>query len=88
MDTSPYRLTDRDVHYLDSINRSVGAVEVGRAGDVVTPGYVDHLRSVLPRMREASDEIDGNRGPSLVGEVFADNCDWLDTFIDMMDRRP
>jgi hypothetical protein len=84
---TPYALTDRDVHYLNSINRSVGDVEVGRIGDVVTPGYVDHLRSVLPRLRGASDEIDGMRGPSLAGEIVADNCDWLDCFIDMMDRR-
>lgn len=85
--STPYALTDRDIHYLNSINRSVGGVEVGRVGDVVTPGYVDHLRPVLTRMRDASDEIDGIRGPSLAGEIAADNCDWLDCFIDMMDRR-
>ncbi|MNU33089.1 hypothetical protein D3C71_216460 [compost metagenome] len=83
--STSYALTDRDVHYLTSINRSVGDVEVGRIGDVVTPGYVDHLRAVLPRIRAASDAIDG--GPSLVGEIVADNYDWLDCFIDMMDRR-
>lgn len=82
--SNAYALTDRDVHYLNSINRSVGDVEVGRIGDLVTPGYVDHLRSVLPRIRAASDEIDG--GPSLVGEIVADNYEWLDCFIDMMDR--
>jgi hypothetical protein len=85
--SAPYELTDRDIHYLNSISRSVGEVEVGRIGDAVTPGYVDHLRSVLGRLRGASDEIDGHHGPSLVGEIFADNCDWLDCFIDMMERR-
>lgn len=83
--SNSYALTDLDVHYLTSINRSVGDVEIGRIGDVVTPGYVDHLRSVLRRIKAASDEIAD--GPSLFSEIVADNYDWLDCFIDMMDRR-
>jgi hypothetical protein len=82
-----YSLTDVDIHYLNSINRSIGHVDVRRIGDIVTTDYTDHLRSVLTRLRAASDEVDGQRGPSLAGEIYADNCDWLDCFVDMMDRR-
>jgi len=79
-----HALTERDVHYLNSIDRAIGAVEVRKIGDPVDQEYLDHLRTVLPRLDAARRLVEG---PSLADEIVSDNHDWLDCFIDMLERR-
>jgi hypothetical protein len=43
-----------------------------------------YLRSILRQLRELRRAV--KRGPSLGGEVLADNIDWLDCFIDKHTR--
>jgi hypothetical protein len=83
-----YSLTDHDVYYLGSIHRCVGGFDVAKTGDVVGSDYLAVLKSVYARLCPARDAVDEERqGASLVGEIFSDNADWLDCFIDMVDRR-
>ena len=43
-----------------------------------------YLRSILDQLHELRSFI--NYGPTLGGEVLADNIDWLDCFIDKRER--
>lgn len=42
---------------------------------------IHYLRSILAQLRELRSSIE--HGPTLGGEVLADNIDWLDCFISM-----
>lgn len=44
-----------------------------------------YLRSILRQLQSVRGMID--HGPSLGGEVLADNIDWLDCFIDSLERQ-
>jgi hypothetical protein len=79
----PYRFNDHDIYYLESIARSVGEDCAGKTGEPVTSEHLDHLRSILPRLAQISAE---EEGPSLRGEVLADNHDCLDCFIEKLGR--
>lgn len=79
-----YGLTERDIYYLNSINRAIGDVDVRKIGDPVDQDYLEHLRTVLPRLDVARHLVEG---PSLADEIISDNHDWLDCFIDMLERR-
>lgn len=47
-----------------------------------------YLRSILGNLREVRKytERHGRVGPSLAGELLADNIDWLDCYIDKVER--
>lgn len=45
-----------------------------------------YLRSILGQLREVQKSLD--HGPSLGGEVLADNINWLDCYIDSLERSP
>lgn len=45
-----------------------------------------YLRSILRNLREIQMRSRTSSGPSLGGEVLADNIDWLDCFIDKHSR--
>lgn len=47
---------------------------------MITESDLHYLRSILNQLREIRSGID--YGPTLGGEVLADNIDWLDCFID------
>jgi hypothetical protein len=50
----------------------------------ITESDLHYLRSILGQLREVRSAITTN-GPSLGGEVLADNIDWLDCFIDRIE---
>jgi len=46
-----------------------------------------YLRSILGHLREVRASINRHaEGPTIGGEVLADNIDWLDCFIEKHDR--
>lgn len=79
-----YALTERDVYYLNSIDRAIGDVDVRKIGDPVDREYLAHLKTVLPRLDTVRRL---GEGPSLADEIICDNHDWLDCLIDMLERR-
>jgi hypothetical protein len=84
--TAPYELTDQDVYYLGSISRTVDDLQIRGVGAVVDVVYLDHLREVYARLKATrAASLDGQ--PSLAVEIISDNLDWLDCFIDMIERR-
>lgn len=86
--TAPYSLTEHDVYYLQSIHRCVGGFDVAKVGDTVGSEYLATLKSVYERLHPAMIAVgEEYQGASLAGEVFGDNVDWLDCFIDMVERR-
>ena len=50
----------------------------------MSPNDLHYLRSILDHLREVRSSI--KYGPTLGGEVLADNIDWLDCFIDKHER--
>jgi hypothetical protein len=50
----------------------------------LTDHDLHYLRSILGQLRELRSSIEC--GPTLGGEVLADNIDWLDCFIDKHSR--
>jgi len=50
----------------------------------VTESDLHYLRSILRQLREVRSWM--KEGPTLGGEVLADNIDWLDCFIDKYEK--
>lgn len=51
-----------------------------------TDGTLHYLRSILGQLRMLRAIADKHGGPALPGEVLADNIDWLDCYIDRLER--
>jgi hypothetical protein len=54
--------------------------------ETMTEHDLHYLRSILGQLRELRASIE--YGPTLGGEVLADNIDWLDCFIDKHEAKP
>lgn len=81
---SPYVLTESDAFYLRSISRMLGDKNSWAPNTVITDATMATLKSALTRLESARNSAEG---PSLADEILSDNHDWLDCFIDMVERR-